>query len=369
MSDPDLEEPGRAPATRARWLRTERVLLLIALGVIVWEVGYVLWVVFAGVLIGVALDGFTRLTARLLPIKRGWAFVVVVVLVAASAVAGVTTIVAPLVDQLRQLWQDLPVFADRAATLLSEQVGLELDLASREAQDGLLAELTRRAAQESLVALNVIVSVVIALALGAMLALNPRMYQRGVLQLVPARRRARVAEVMAAAGRALRWWLIGQSVSMAILGTVTSVTLWALDIPLWLGLGLLTAMLTFIPYFGPLIAAVPVLVISFGEGIETGVTVFVIYVILQNLEGFVITPAIQQRAVRLPPALLITTQVVIGAMFGAPGLILAAPFTAVAMVAVKMLYVEDVVGPLTPAAHERVARAAGATTAEASAPP
>jgi predicted PurR-regulated permease PerM len=84
--------------------------------------------------------------------------------------------------------------------------------------------------------------------------------------------------------------------------------------------------------------------IDFTEGMQTGLMVLAFYLIVQNVEGNVVTPMIQHRAVELPPALLIATQVLFGTLFGALGLILAAPLAAVGLVAVNLLYIEGVLG-------------------------
>jgi predicted PurR-regulated permease PerM len=150
-------------------------------------------------------------------------------------------------------------------------------------------------------------------------------------------------ETFSAVAHALHWWFLGQIVSMLLLGATVSLGLWLIGIELWLSLGVLTALLTFIPFLGPIIAAIPIVIVGFTAGMQTGVIVLVFYLIIQNVEGNFIVPMIQHRAVNLAPALLISVQVLMGVLFGVLGLILAAPLTVVAMVMTKMLYVEDVV--------------------------
>ena len=113
-----------------------------------------------------------------------------------------------------------------------------------------------------------------------------------------------------------------------------------IGVDLWLSLGVLTAVLTFIPYLGPVIAGIPILIIAFAEGYQTGLIVLVFYLIIQNVEGNVLVPMIQQKAVNLAPALLIAGQVLMGTLFGSLGLIMAAPLAVVIMVLVKKLYLE-----------------------------
>jgi predicted PurR-regulated permease PerM len=77
------------------------------------------------------------------------------------------------------------------------------------------------------------------------------------------------------------------------------------------------------------------------QGTTTLVWVIALYVVVQTLESYLLTPLVQQRAVRLPPALIITAQVVLGLIFGGVGLLFATPLTAAVLVFVQILYVED----------------------------
>jgi predicted PurR-regulated permease PerM len=104
----------------------------------------------------------------------------------------------------------------------------------------------------------------------------------------------------------------------------------------------LTGLLTFIPFLGPILAGIPILIVGFSEGLQTGIIVLVFFLVVQNLEGNFLGPMIQHKVADLAPVLLISLQVLMSALFGVMGLIMAAPLTLVAMVMVKKLYIEDV---------------------------
>jgi predicted PurR-regulated permease PerM len=133
---------------------------------------------------------------------------------------------------------------------------------------------------------------------------------------------------------------------MVLLGVSIGLGLMIIGIDLWLSLGVLTGLLTFIPYLGPIIAGIPIVIIGFTQGMETGIIVLVFYLIVQNIEAQIVVPIIQHRVVNLAPVLAISTQVLMGALFGVLGVIFAAPVTIVAMVAVRKLYMEDVLDEL-----------------------
>jgi predicted PurR-regulated permease PerM len=109
-------------------------------------------------------------------------------------------------------------------------------------------------------------------------------------------------------------------------------------------LGLVAAILDFIPNIGPLIAAIPALMVGLSQDGTTVLYIAILYFVVQILEGYLITPFIEQRVVNLPPALLLITQLVLGAGFGILGLLLASPLAVVIMVLVQMLYMRDVLG-------------------------
>ncbi len=137
-------------------------------------------------------------------------------------------------------------------------------------------------------------------------------------------------------------WLIGKAISMLIIGTVTSVSLYLLNIPLALVLGLIAGLLNFIPYLGPIIAGVPAVLIAFSQSPADGGYTLVVFTMIHVLEGYLLIPLIERRTIALPPALTIVMQVLLGSMAGLTGAALATPLTAVIVVLVAMLYVQDV---------------------------
>jgi predicted PurR-regulated permease PerM len=189
---------------------------------------------------------------------------------------------------------------------------------------------------------------------GVYLALEPRLYINGGVRLAPPRHRPRLRETLVEVGHTLAAWTMGQLLNMTILGTLTGIGLWLLGVPLPLTLGILTGLLCFIPNFGPVLSVIPPILLALGTG-DGGPAlagwVILLYLGIQTLESYLLTPMIQKQAVDMPPALLIIAQVIGGALIGALGVLLAAPFVAAAMVVVKRLYIENVLGDEEPAAE------------------
>lgn len=187
-------------------------------------------------------------------------------------------------------------------------------------------------------------NLVIALAIGVFIAAMPRTYLSGLIHLIPIKHRDRTRAVLQATRSALASWLTAKLIAMAVIGCLTTLGLWLLEIDLALVLGIIAALLSFVPNIGPIVALVPALLIAFVSGPDQAMYVIALYAAIQTFESYILTPLLQQRMVDLPPALTITMQVLFGFLAGALGIIVATPLTAAAMVMIKMWYIEDILG-------------------------
>jgi predicted PurR-regulated permease PerM len=176
------------------------------------------------------------------------------------------------------------------------------------------------------------------------IALDPRTYRRGILHLVPHRGRAKAIEVMDATGVTLRRWLVAQLIGMGIIGALTTAALLLLDVRAAVALGIIAGILEFVPYFGPILSSVPAIAMGFLDGPEKALWVALTYLVIQQLEGNVVTPLLMKEGLDLPPALTIIGQSVMALAFGFVGLVIAMPLLGAVMVPIKLLYVQDVVG-------------------------
>jgi len=192
--------------------------------------------------------------------------------------------------------------------------------------------------------IGVIAHVAIVLFFAAFLAAQPRVYVDGVLKLIPLRRRQRACDVLESIGEVLQRWLVGQAVLMLSIAILTFVGLTLLGVPLALPLALLAGVLNFIPYVGPILSSVPAILVGISESPQMTAYVALLFLGVQSVEGYVLEPLIQQRAVYLPPALILFAQLLLGLLAGPIGVIVATPFAAAFVVAVRMLYVEDALG-------------------------
>ncbi|WP_416398575.1 AI-2E family transporter [Allohahella sp. A8] len=193
-----------------------------------------------------------------------------------------------------------------------------------------------------------LVNVVIIFFIGLFVAFEPQTYRTMLIRLFPQHRRAYASEVLDALVEKLSWWMLGRIASMALVGLLIGLGLWALGMPMALSLGLLAALLEFIPNFGPMMAAIPALLVAYTQGEPQLVLhVAILYFVIQGMEGYVITPLVQRQAIEIPPAVLVAIQVSLGLFAGVLGLLLAAPVAAVLLVMMNKVYVRDYLGDRT----------------------
>jgi predicted PurR-regulated permease PerM len=332
--------PG-APSGNDRILRFALVLALA--GVLLWLAGDILLVIFAGVLLAVALEALGKGLAGHTGLPRKVALTIAAVALFGTLAALAILIMPRVIGQIDQIRDLFGSVFDAARTTLNswgwpEEV-VTLDEIDQERVMDVASGIAGRLAGITMGAIGVAGSSLVVIAIALFIAYDPALYRNGLLALLPDRS-GRMDAALSGVGQALRWWFLGQIVSMLVLAVTVSVGLWVLGVELWLSLGVLTGVLTFIPILGPIIAGVPILIVAFAEGTTTGLYVLAFYLVIQNLEGNLLVPFIQQRAVHLPPALLISAQVLLGALLGLPGFVLAAPLTVIGMVLVQRLYLQ-----------------------------
>jgi predicted PurR-regulated permease PerM len=303
-----------------------------------------LLLLFAGILFATLLDACMRGLGHILPVAWAWRFALVTLGLASLAALAIGWGIVRFPAQVQMLMQvmdtQLGVLEGHLAAFGIDLFGPggRQDLSNFIADPGRLFGHVQYAVSGAYaVGINTIVIV----CLGLFFAGAPSAYREGVLILVPIAARARVREVMDEMGQVLRSWLLGQLVRSAIVAVVLAVTLHLLGLPGAPLLGLQAGVANFIPYLGPLIAALPIALVAMPLGLSTLAWVLVIYFAIQTIEGFVIAPLIQKGSVNVAPAWTLFAIVIFGALFGALGVALAAPLLAVGRIAVLRFYVED----------------------------
>ena len=319
---------------------------IVGLAALLWALRGLVILVFGAVLVAVILNLIgSPLRRRGLP---DWA-----ALLAAVAVSGGTLAMAIILfgaetaRQATSLKETIPA-AWEAIQQRLEPYGLAAPLrdtlaAVQSSGGGILSNVGRIAVSVG----NGIADALLVIVGGIYLAAQPNLYLRGMVKLFPAPGRPRVEQALDDSWNALRLWLRGRLVSMTLVGILTGIGLWVIGVPGAMALAVLAFILEFIPFIGPVLSAVPAILLALAFDPAQAVWVALLYVAIQQLEGNVIEPLVQQRAVEMPPALLLFAVVGGAVVFGAPGIVFAAPLTVVLFVMVKRLYVRETLGTPT----------------------
>jgi predicted PurR-regulated permease PerM len=330
---------------RRHLLTLPLIVLAVAAGLaFIWYTAPSLLLLFAGMLFAALLDACTRGLGYVMPLARRWRYALVVLLFA----SGTTLALGWGLVRLPGQADALLAMMDAQLTVLERELanfGIDLfgpggrqDLSQFITDPGRLFGHVHYAVSGAYV---VFMNTVVVVCLGLFFAGSPAAYREGALILVPAKVRPRIREVMDEMGQMMRSWLLGQLVRSAAVAIVLAASFHAFGVPGATLLGLQAGAANFVPYLGPLIAAFPVALVTMPLGLATLTWVMIIYVAIQTIEGFVLAPLIQKGAVKVAPAWTLFAIVIMGALFGAMGIALAAPLLAVLRIAVLRFYVED----------------------------
>jgi predicted PurR-regulated permease PerM len=210
-----------------------------------------------------------------------------------------------------------------------------------------LGELWRITTRGAGLVLQAVAAVVMALYMVS----NPRPLMNGVLALFPIDRRGRVEEILMLIRERVSGWIIGQIAAMVLIFFLTWIGLAALGVEYAFTFAVLTGILEIIPFFGPILSAVPPTLVAFADSPTKALLVVIIYVAIHQIEAHIISPMVMARSVQLHPVMVILAVLAMGDLLGLVGIILAVPTAAVVTVLLDELYVK----PLGVAPSPRVA--------------
>lgn len=322
------------------------VVLLVAL-LVVWYTREVLLLAFAGILLGVCFRTLARWLHARTGLPTSLALALVVLLLLGGTVAIFWVRGPAIVREFDALREGVPKAAAAVEARLQQsewgrRVVAELPTFEEVLPDARAA--ISRATGVVSRTFGALTTCAIVLFLSIAFAATPRPYVSGVLALLPARKVPRAREVLQRMEATLWWWMAGRVVSMLVVSVSTGIGLWLLDVPLAFTLAFIAGLLTFIPNIGPLLAALPAVLLGLAQGPRMALYVVLLYAGVQAVETYVIAPVVDRKTVALPPALTAIAQLLLVMAAGILGAALAAPLAAVIVVLVTTLYVHDVLG-------------------------
>jgi predicted PurR-regulated permease PerM len=319
-------------------------LALVVIGLLTWELRWVLLVLFGAVVLAVALDVPITLLRRLLPLNRPAALIVVLVsLVLLGGVLG-QLLLPELLEQIKQLTTLLPVLALRLSSL-ARQVDWLPDLEQQLTALGTWERLQPLGGQLLGLAggaANTTIQMLLMALLAILLALDPRSHQKVIVSLTPSFWRPQMQKLLGESRQALGGWLAGMTLSAVSVFLLTWAGLALLGVPLALLSSLVCGLLTFVPTIGPTAATFLPLAVALLVSPAKMLQVLVLRLILQNTEAFLLTPVLLRRTVNLLPTVALTAQLCLGALLGLPGVLLALPLVVVLQVLFEEVLVKEV---------------------------
>jgi predicted PurR-regulated permease PerM len=323
--EPHIEKPGPAEF-RDPVLRQELQRATVWFGVALVIAGIIflaqpLLLIIGGLVFAVVLDGGARLLGRVLPIARGWRLAITIILgitfiawvfyyagTTFAAQAGALRVVVEAQAMKLYAWaQGLGLVSDPTPGGIGQQLM------------GSLGRLTTAVGS----ALGALTSALLIFVIGIFIAIEPRLYDRGVAWMLPLRHRHRFYGISSKVGFTLRRLLFGRIVGMVVEGLFTWIALMVIGVPMAALLGLITGLLAFIPNIGAIVSGLLMVAVGFSAGPDQGIGAIIVYFAVQNIDGYLILPYIARRTVDLAPAVVLAAQLIFGALFGFLGLLLA----------------------------------------------
>ncbi len=346
MSDggPHVERPGpaelRDPLVREE-LKRAAVWIGLALAVAaVIFLAQPLLLIIGGIVFAAVLDGGTRLLGRVLPIGRGWRLAIVA-LAAVAFIGGTIWLAGVQLSHQAAAFREVITLQFARLMVLFDAYGLGVGgFDPKGLVDQAMSSLGRLTSAVGSV-LGAITSFVMIIVIGLFIAVEPRLYERGIAWMLPLGQRDRFYRTSNRMAFTLRRLMAGRLLGMAVEGVGTWALLALGGVPMAALLGLLTGILAFLPNIGAIISGVLIILVGFSVGVETGLWAIAVYAIVQVVDGYLIVPYVARKTVDLAPALVLGAQLLFGALFGLMGLMLADPMVAMVKTALEQKSEDD----------------------------
>ena len=340
------------------------IVTFIALLVFTWYFAATLFLIFAGILLGVALNAMSDLLERIVPLPQAVRLTIVcvallamlsgIVFLGGTTIAQQATVLSNTIkSQLTTVktfldshgvdtsFFDLSSFNAGAEGSTTPPAAIPHNLPSASAIASSGGAILGQTFKVVLGTVSAVGNFFIVLFLGLAFAVQPPVYRNGLIYMTPARHRKRATIILDRIGYTLERWLIAQIITMVAVFLVTWIGLAVIGIPSSFILGIQAGLLAFIPTVGAILGGLIVVLASLASGWVAGLSAFILFLGVHALESYILTPIIQRQALDIPPATLFAFQILLGVVFGIWGLALALPLMAIAKVTIDHFKTED----------------------------
>ncbi|UZK69321.1 AI-2E family transporter [Sphingomonas sp. S1-29] len=354
IEQPTTAQPADKQWTPSRIARAGVILIaLVCLAMLLISLTNLFLLIFAAIVLSAVFETLASLMQRWTKLPRGLALTAAVLLILGSFIGIFAMFGAQLAAEFDTIREKFPTALEGIQQQLDSWGvgGQARELVAGGTKD--LTSVLQGAGGYALSAGSGLADFALVLVGAIFLAVEPGVYRRGLVLLMPERAEDVTEAALDDAGTALKGWMIGQLMSMVVVAAFTALGLWLLGVPAAGGLGLIAGLLDIIPFIGPIIAAVPAVLLAFTVSPSTALWTVGLFLLIQQIQGNLLQPLIQKRAVDVPPGVLLFAVAGAGILFGLLGVLLAAPLTVVIFVLVQRIYVKTLLGkPIETAAEK-----------------
>ena len=339
------------------------VALIISI-LILWNLKEILILFFASIIIAMALCTIIGKLQEFLKIPRWASFGITLISIILISSISIVIIIPQfssefqeLINQIpsaaSKLWElsintffdfaeiiykdNIPELADRS--ILTTKLGIIPDGGTL--ANGVTDSITKLISFAGNIGIGIL-QLLFIISVGLMITLQPISYREVAILLVPSFYRRRARTILLKSGNALSSWMIGVLLSSICVAILASIGLYLLGIKLVIANALIAGVLNVIPNVGPTISTIFPLSVALLDTPWKSLAVLGLYILIQNIESYIITPSIMHKQVKLLPGLTITAQFIFTILFGPLGLLLAIPMAVVIQVFVKEIIIHDI---------------------------
>jgi predicted PurR-regulated permease PerM len=315
---------------------------------ILWQTRRLILLLLTAIILATAINQLVQQLQKL-RLKRSWAVFLSVSILLTFLIGFFWLIVPPFTAQFQELLALLPSGISRIQAWLNylqqRFAGWAVNLPNINNLIQQIPPLFMQFLGGSITLFTVSVSAILefllVLVLTLMLLVNPQPYRKSFIRLFPSFYRQRVDEILSRCAIALGNWTGGALIEMLFIAALSGIGLWILQVPLALAHAILAGLLNFIPNIGPTLSVVFPMAVALLDAPWKAIAILILYVVIQNIESYWLTPTIMAKQVALLPAVTLVSQIFFTTVFGALGLLIAIPLAVIAKTWVEEVLFKD----------------------------
>lgn len=303
-------------------------LFFIAIIWVVIEIRDILFTLFVSYIIATALSPFARFMMRK-RVPKVAAIVITYTVTTCFLVLLIFPLIPFITSQVSGLFQSFPKYVDEAARVFKLQINssqINSFLAAR------LETIGQNAFVVTGILFGGIFSLITVLVVSFYLLLDQERIKKNTASLFPKELRERVLRIITQVEEKLGAWFRGQIMLSVSIGIATWLAYSLLGLEFALPLAILAGILEIVPTIGPILGAIPAMIVALSISPTMVIFVVLVYIFIQMLEANILVPKIMQRAVGINPIVIILAITIGARLMGIMGALLAIPFVSILII-------------------------------------